>query len=131
MYPYVINGFWDDDAINSQVWGLVHRFNLTLNEYIWISIMDWMKHGRILLAPIPSFSLLYFIHNDLYLRLTAMGMLLLNVGLFIWILRKLKASVGFIGVFLVCLFGLFHIIRWHDPISGFVGLYPVLGIELS
>ena len=128
--PYVTNGFVDDDIINSQIWGLIHRFNLSLASYMLITIKNWMASGRIMLSAIPGVSLFYFIHDAFLLRAFSIATFIINVGLFVVILRKLKVDYAFIGVFLLCLLGLFHIIRWHDPLSGYAGLYPLLGSEL-
>jgi len=33
LQPYVQAGFWYDDVVSSQVWGMVHRYGVSIWEF--------------------------------------------------------------------------------------------------
>lgn len=132
LIPYTKNGFWFDDTLNSQVWGLLHRFNTTLPDFSMKITMSWLQgSGRLLLGWINTYSFFYIFTDVRLLRITDILFVFAHVATFVILLRTLQASTNFIAIFLATLFGLFQIRDYHDPIGAYSTFYQTLGIQLT
>lgn len=130
LIPYLTNELWWDDSLGAQMWAAVHRFDISLSSYTWMMIKGSLQSGRILFASTYGNILFYIFHSTKAIRYSDVFLILINVWVYVLLLRKLKASNEFILIFLVCLFALFRITPYYDPIASLTWFYPSLSIML-
>ena len=130
LFPYATNQLWLDDVFNSETWGAVHRFDLSILSFAYLEFKENLQMGRMLFGYFYIDTIFYFIRDVRMFRIYSVIMFLINMALFVEILRKLKASFGFIMIFLICLLVLLRITPYYDPIAAFGGFFEALGIML-
>ncbi len=130
LLPYLTNQLWLDDIFNSELWWIVHRFNISVFHYALLGLKQGLKDGRLIITSLYLDPIFYFIRDVRAFRVFSVGMFLVNVGLFVYILHRLKASIQFIAVFLLCFFVLIKITHYYDPIAAFGCMYPGLAMML-
>jgi hypothetical protein len=133
LVPYTSNGFWYDDALNSQIYYLIDRVNGDLFDFSYRVVKHWLYHeGRFMFAFYYGYSGFYFF-NDLFdLRVANSILIIINILLFGYVFCLLGASIPFLVIWSIILVGLFQISgAGLDPVAGFAFHYPILGIQLS
>lgn len=131
LLPYSINGFWADDALNSQTWGMVNRFDSSVMEFSNSVIRAWLeKYGRILLPWPFIYSFFYILKSELAVRLADMLMFITHVSLTILLLRKISTPWRTIALFVLALLALLQIRDSIDPLAAFAGFSQSVGILL-
>lgn len=136
LVPYTSNGYWFDDALNSQVYYAIQRWqgdSFELLNFSFLVIKHWLLHeGRPMFAFLFGYTGFYFFHDLPTLRIAQCTSVLINIALFGYILWLLGASLRFLTVWAIFLVGLFQI---HgvglDPVAGFAFHYQILGIQLA
>ncbi|MFA9441081.1 hypothetical protein ACDA63_15710 [Uliginosibacterium sp. sgz301328] len=132
MLPYLRNGFWFDDSLNSQTWGAMNRFH----ENVWwfsgrVAYVWFTEYGRVLLGWPLAYGFYYYIHDALLARCLDVGLLLIHVGVTVVLLRRLGVGQRLVAFFLLLLFPLFQIRNSDDPIAAYITFCHVLGIMLT
>ncbi|WP_433739813.1 hypothetical protein [Pseudomonas putida] len=132
LLPYSKNGFWADDALNSQTWGMINRFDSSVIEFSNIVIQAWFdKYGRILLPWPFIYSFFYILKSELAVRLADMAMFITHVSLTTLLLRRIGVSWRTIGLFILSLLALLQIRDSWDPLAAFAGFSQGVGILLT
>ncbi|MDR3608145.1 MAG: hypothetical protein P4M08_12295 [Oligoflexia bacterium] len=133
LRPYLINGFWDDDALSSVVRGEVGRSQTTLAAFIQLVNSDWIRNaGRFFpVALVIDYSGFYFIRPLEYFRFYQVSLVLLNVALFGCLLRRMGAGRAFSGLVCLSLLGSFQVHRHYDPVGSYAPLMQTTGILFS
>lgn len=131
MLPYAKNGFWADDSLNSQTWGMVNRFHTDAWSFSIRVIHAWItQYGRILLPWPAIYEFFYVVRNVLVVRLIDIALLFAHIGLTVVLLRRAGAHWRTIGFFLLVLVPLFQIRGGDDPIGAYATFSQMLGILL-
>ena len=131
LFPYAKNGFWADDALNSQVWGLVNRSNTNVWEFSYRVSRAWLfDYGRVLLGWPAVYGFFYVLRDELSVRLADMALFLGHVGITAFLLRRIGISWRTLGLFALTLIALLQIRDPGDPLAAFAGLSQSLGILL-
>jgi hypothetical protein len=132
LLPYSKNGFWADDALNSQIWGLINRFDSNIIEFSSRVIHSWLiEYGRILLPWPVIYSFFYIFKSELSVRLTDMAMFMGHASLTILLLRRIGISWRTVGFFILFLLALLQIRNSADPLAAFAGFSQGVGILLT
>lgn len=133
LFPYATNGFWFDDALNSQIYSFLQRVNGGLGEFSYRVVLHWLQdEGRLMLGFFYGYAGFYVFNDLTSLRLAHCTLIGINMGLYGYMLWLLGANRLFLIVWAILLAGLFQI---HgaglDPVAGFAFHYPMLGIQLG
>ncbi|WP_321927964.1 hypothetical protein [Paraburkholderia guartelaensis] len=132
LVPYAKNGFWFDDTLNSQTWGMVNRFDTTLWSFSVRVIRAWLvDYGRFILCWPAIYGFFYLVRDVLAVRLIDIGLLITHIALTVWLLRRLHMQWRTVGIFLLLLFPLFQIRDTEDPIAAFATFSQMLAIALT
>ncbi|WP_069267670.1 hypothetical protein [Paraburkholderia nodosa] len=132
MLPYAQNGFWFDDSLNSQTWGLINRFHSDVWSFSVTVVYAWLtEYGRILFCWPALYGFFYLVRDVLAVRLIDISLLLVHVGLTVVLLRRVGVRWHVVGFFLLFLMPLFQIRNGDDPIAAYATFSQVLGILLS
>jgi hypothetical protein len=133
LIPYMTNGFWFDDALNSQVYFGLQRVHGDLVDFSFRVVKHWLYHeGRLMFGFLYGYPLFYFFNDLFALRLANSIAVIINISLFGYVFWVLGASVRFLVVWAILLVGLFQISgAGLDPVAGFAFHYPILGIQLA
>lgn len=133
LAPYASNGFWFDDAFNSQVYYYLQRIHGDLGSFSFHILMHWLQHeGRLMLGFLYGYPAFYFFHDLVALRIAHCVSVVINIALFGYVLWLLGATTRFLVVWAILLVGLFQIHgNGLDPVAGFAFHYQSLGIQLS
>ncbi len=133
LVPYASNGFWFDDALNSQVYYGLHRVHGNLLEFSYRVVKHWFQQaGRPMLGFFYGYPLFYLFRDLHVLRLAQCASVLLNITLYGYILRLLGVKIRFLIIWAIFLVGFFQIHGMGlDPVAGFAFHYQMLGIQLS
>ncbi|OWF75627.1 hypothetical protein B4900_20610 [Yersinia rohdei] len=131
LFPYWKNGFWDDDALNSQTWGMVHRFNSSVWEFSYRVSRAWFVDAGRILFPWPAiYSFFYVLRDELAVRLADMAMFIGHIGITVLLLRRVGISWRTVGLFALILLALLQIRGSGDPLAAFAGFSQGVGILL-
>jgi len=131
--PFALNGFWFDDSnISSTYWEVQIR-GISLFQFIRETILSWMHvNGRLApLANLQIYGLHYWIQNVHLFRFAHVFLVVIHIGTFVWLLRRLKVGWNFIGLWLLILVGLFQARNYHDPIASYGFFLQFQGIFLT
>ncbi|MFT4174476.1 MAG: hypothetical protein QM639_18065 [Rhodocyclaceae bacterium] len=132
LWPYINNGLWADDAYNSQIWGMVHRFDTTLWAFTARITHNWVTQaGRLLVAWPWIYSFFYVVHDMLAVRLVNLAFVALHIGCFVYLMRLLRVSWTACALFALILPMLFQMRGANDPVAAFATFSQVLGILLT
>lgn len=133
LVPYASNGFWFDDAFNSQVYSYLDRIHGGLGEFSFYIFNHWLQHeGRLMLGFFYGYPGFYLFHDLTALRLVQCVSVVINIALYGYVLWLLGASIRFLVVWAIFLVGLFQIHgNGLDPVAGFAFHYQMLGIQLA
>lgn len=131
--PYLNNGYWFDDSLNSQVYWMIQKSNGDLFDFSWRIVKHWfLVSGRPMLIFFPSYSLFYYFHDLTGLRLAHFLSILTSVVTWGLVLHKLRVARVLIYIWAVMFFGLFQVhAKGLDPVAGFAFHYQILLIQLS
>ncbi len=130
--PYITNGMWFDDSLNSQIGVMIHRFHSGLGEFSFKIVNSWFISGRLMLGFFPIYAFFYLLEgNTLLIRFMDMVFVLANIAAVIYLLRLSKVSWQTIGVFVLILVSLFQIRPIHDPIASYAIFYKFLGLAIT
>jgi len=131
LSPYAMNGFWGDDALNSQTRFLLERIDIGLWDYSFAIFWEWLTlQGRPMAGFLHGYALFYIFSDLQSLRLAHCASVLINIGFFSWILFYLGFRWNIIIVWAVLFVGLFQISDALDPIAAFAFHYQFLAIQL-
>lgn len=131
LLPYTKNGFWADDALNSQTWGMVNRFNTSVGEFSYRVCRAWLvDYGRILLPWPAIYGFFYVFRDELAARLADMALFISHVSITIYLLRRVGISWRTVVIFLLALLSLLQIRDYGDPLAAYAGFSQVVGILL-
>ncbi|EJM14027.1 hypothetical protein PMI21_03896 [Pseudomonas sp. GM18] len=131
MYPYVRNGFWFDDSLNSQTWGLINRADTSVYDFSIKIMTSWFHAGRLMLSFPFIYGFYYLIHDPVWVRVVDVALVAVNIGLVVYLLRFLQVSWQVAGLFVLFLLVCFQIRDYHDPIASYATFLQVLVIELT
>jgi hypothetical protein len=133
LLPYMSNGFWVDDALNSQVFFGLKRVNGDLFAFSNAVANHWLSYeGRPMFGFYIGYPLFYFFHELLQLRVAQCLMVGLNVLLYGYLMKMLGASIKILMPWAIMVVGLFQInINGMDPVGAFAFHYQTLLIELG
>ncbi|WP_349746935.1 hypothetical protein [Pseudomonas frederiksbergensis] len=130
MYPYIRNGFWFDDSLNSQTWGLVNRLDTSVYDFSIKVMTGWFHVGRLMLSFPFIYSFYYWVHDPVWVRVVDVALVAIDVGLVIYLLRCVKVSWSVVGLFVLFLMLCFQIRDYHDPVASYATFLKVLIGEL-
>lgn len=131
LSPYAMNGFWGDDALNSQVSFGLDRVHGNLWDLSFRVFWYWLTvEGRLMAGFLHGYALFYFFSDLLSLRLAQCFTVALNIGLFSYILYCLGFKRNVLLAWAIILVGLFQIRGALDPIAAFAFHYQILAIQL-
>jgi len=133
LVPYASNGFWYDDALNSQVYYFLQRLHGGLGDFSFRVVAHWLHNeGRLMFTFFFAYPGFYFFNDLFTLRLANCAAIVINIALYGYALWLLGATLRFLVVWAILLSGLFQINGIGlDPVAGFALHYPVLGIQLT
>lgn len=132
LAPYARNGLWFDDAINSQAWAIVHRFETSVWQLSWAVSQVWIERaGRLLLVWPMLYGFFYATRDTLAIRLADLALLALHIGAVLWLLRRLGFTARRLGLYLLVLLALFQIRAGDDPIGAYASFCQVLGLLMT
>lgn len=132
MFPYAKNGLWFDDALNSQMWGMLNRFDVGIWDFsVRVSKVWFYEAGRILLCWPVLYGFFYVTREPEVVRLAAVLLVLIHVGLVVRLLREVRIPWPTVGAFVLFLVPLFQIRANDDPIAAYASFCQLLGIALS
>lgn len=132
LFPYAKNGLWFDDALNSQMWGMLNRFDVGIWDFsVRVSKVWFYEAGRILLCWPVLYGFFYVTREPEIVRLAAVLLVLVHVGLVVRLLREVRIPWPTIGVFVLFLVALFQIRANDDPVAAYASFCQLLGIALS
>lgn len=128
LIPYTSASFWSDDFWLHFLRPALRLNNTSLSAFIIGKIkVSYFATGRILFIFMYELPIFYYIRNQLVYHLIINLALLLNVLIFVIVLKKMKFNNSFISLSVLILFLLFHINGYHDAIISFCGLYQIFG----
>lgn len=131
LLPYAKNGFWADDALNSQTWGMVNRFNTTVGDFAYRVCRAWLvDYGRILLPWPAIYGFFYIFRDVLAARLADMALFIGHLSITVYLLRRIGINWRTLGLFLLALMGLLQIRDYGDPLAAYAGFSQVVGVLL-
>lgn len=132
LYPFYTNGFWSDDALNSQIYYLTTRSGIDLADFSLLVFRTWIENsGRIMIGFFYNFPLYYILKDSVYFRLFNTLLVIVNFILLNLILKKFNFKSDFRLIFFIFSLGLFHMNGHFDPFSQFAFHYAELGIQIS
>ena len=130
IYPFATNGFWfDDAAVNSIFWDLQVK-NQSLVDFTLNIIGIWaIQNSRLIpLAITQLYSLHYFITDVTAFRIGHLFLLMVNLSVFSWLLRKFGLTWKFIGLWFLVMLAVFQCRDFHDPLAAYGFFLPAQGI---
>ena len=131
LSPYAMNGFWGDDAANSQVRFYMERLHANVWDFSLRVFWHWLTvEGRTMAGFLHGYSLFYLFSDLQSLRLAQCFTVLLNIGLFAYILSQLGFKRNIIVSWAILFVGLFQISDALDPTAAFAFHYQFLAIQL-
>ncbi|MGY2339209.1 hypothetical protein ACW9HW_08185 [Pseudomonas sp. SDO5532_S415] len=130
MYPYLTNGFWFDDSLNSQVWGLINRAETSLFDFSIKIMTSWLHAGRLMLSFPFIYSFYYYVNDPALVRFFDVVLVAVNIGLVVHLLRLLQSAWSMTGLFVLFLLMCFQVRDFHDPIGSYATFLQMLAIEL-
>jgi hypothetical protein len=131
LFPYAKNGFWADDSLNSQTWGMVHRFDSSVWEFSYRVSRSWFVNSGRILFPWPAiYGFFYVLRDELAVRLADMALFIGHIGITVLLLRRVGISWRTVGLFVLILITLLQIRGAGDPLAAFAGFSQGLGILL-
>lgn len=131
LMPYAINGFWADDALNSQTWGMLNRFNSSLWDFSYRVCRMWVVDSGRLLVPWPAiYGFFYLMRSELAARIADMVLFIGHIGITLYLLRRIGISWRTVGLFVLVLMALLQIRDSNDPLAAYAGFSQVVGILL-
>ncbi len=131
LSPYAMNGFWGDDALNSQVHFWAERTHGSVWELSTRIFNEWLTlRGRLMAGFLHGYYLFYFFSDLQSLRLAHCISILINIGIFSYILSYLSFKKELVLTWAVLFVGLFQIGDALDPVAAFAFHYPILTIQL-
>jgi hypothetical protein len=132
MTPYMRNGIWFDDALNSQTWGMVNRFGSSWWDFSMRVTHVWRtEHGRLLFSWPLVYGYFYLIRDAWLVRTIDVALVLAHLACVVYLLRMLRVSWVAIGLFSIFLAALFQIRHDHDPIAAYASFLKLLGIAIT
>jgi hypothetical protein len=121
------SGFFSDDAYQSQIHGTLIERNYSLARHTYQEIVGWILQGRIFPLTNLSFTIFYFLYDNLYIyKLLNITIIILCLIFFYKNLNLLfnDSNTAFITTILVI--GSMQLRLWHDPVQGFHILLPLV-----
>jgi len=133
LVPYASNGFWFDDALNSQIYFFLHKVNGDLGEFSYRVVNHWFQHeGRLMLGFFHGYAGFYLFNDLFLLRLAQCATVVINIALYGYMLWLLGATIRFLVAWAIILVGLLQIHgNGLDAVAGFAFHYQILGIQLA
>ena len=132
LWPYVKNGMWFDDALNSQTWGMVNRFHTSVWDFSMRVATVWLtQNGRVLFCWPWIYGFFYCLRDVWMVRIADMTLVVAHIGLVMYLLRRLRVEWATVGFFVLFLFSMFQIRYADDPIAAYASFCQVLGIALT
>lgn len=130
LIPYIINGLWFDDSLNSQVWAMAERFHTSLWAFSIKVVKAWFPNRIMLSFPIIYY-FFYLFHSSVRLiRIADIALLVTHFSVVVYLLRLVRISWSEIGIFLLILVSLFRI-NINDPIAAYATFAQFLGIAMT
>lgn len=133
LVPFASNGFWFDDALNSQIYYLLQRLHGDLRDFSWRVVNHWLyQEGRLMFIFFYGYPL-YYIFPDLFtLRLIHCVAIVINIALLGYVMWLLGATIRLLIIWAILFVGLFQISGpGLNPVAGFAFHYPILGAQLA
>lgn len=133
LSPYLSNGFWFDDALNSQLSYRLTRFHETLWPYAWRVFNHWLTlHGRMMGCFLTSYPLWYTATSLTVAKCLNLFLLLIGVFLFAVTMMLMGLSRRAAALWCVLTAASFQIHgNGLDPLAGFLFHYPLLSCQLG
>ncbi|MDN7181208.1 hypothetical protein M0D69_25075 [Caballeronia sp. SEWSISQ10-4 2] len=132
LLPYATNGLWFDDAINSQTWGMLNRFDVSLWDFSLRVINVWLiDYGRILLCWPVVYGFFYITRDPGVIRIVDVALVITHIAVVVVLLRQLRLSWRAVGLFILFVLSLFQIRTGDDPIAAYASFCQLLGIGLT
>lgn len=132
LLPYLINGLWYDDSLNSQIWGLIKRAHTDWWSFSMCVTKAWLwGNGRILFYWPVLYGFFYLIRDARLVRIADVFLLVMHITSVVYLLRCIKIPWRSIGMFVLLLIPLFQMRDFHDPIAGYATMYQVLGLMIT
>lgn len=126
-----MNGFWGDDALNSQIRFFMERMHGNIWDFSFRVFQYWLiVEGRIMAVCFYNYPLYYLFSDLQILRLIQCATVLLNIALFSYILYYLGLKRNTILLWAILFVGLFQISDALDPTAAFAFHYQVRALEL-
>lgn len=131
LIPFAKNGFWADDALNSQTWGMVNRFHSSVWEFSYRVSHVWLvNYGRILFPWPAIYGFFYVMRDELAARLADLALFVGHISITVLVLRRLGINWRTLGFFALALLALMQIRDSNDPLAAYAGFSQVVGILL-
>ena len=133
LCPYLSNGFWFDDALNSLLSYRLTRFDETLWTFSWRVFSHWLtRHGRMMGCFLASYPLWYIATSLPAAKCLNLFLFLIGVFLFAVTMMLLGLSRRAAALWCVLTAASFQIHgRGLDPLAGFLFHYSLLSCQLG
>jgi len=126
LNPYILSGFYFDDIFNSLFSADIQYFNDQFIRIIKVELKKWFSYGRFFPVTIISGSIIWELSdNILTYRLIQITLLIFNVVLFIYLIKKVTNNLNFSLLVLLNIPLVFQFNPRWDPISSFGGLLQI------
>lgn len=132
LFPYLTNGFYFDDALNSQLFFYLERTNQSLLTFSLKAIKYWINDGgRIVLSLIYGYPFFYIFNSLELLRFVQILGVIGNIFFWFLILHECKRSKYECFLWAIFFCSLFYINGQLDPVAGFAMHYQLLCLQLQ
>ena len=133
LLPYLSNGFWFDDALNSQLSHRLTRFQETLWSFSWRVFSHWLtRHGRMMGCFLVSYPLWYATTSLPAAKCLNIFLFLIGMFLFAVTMVLLGLSRRAAALWCVLTAASFQIHgNGLDPLAGFLFHYSLLSCQLG
>ena len=133
LSPYLTNGYWGDDALNSSMAGNSARTGRSVWSFAWFINGCWMRDsGRFFpLSWLIGYHSHYLLQPVEHYRFYQCSLVFAHMWLFARLLFELSGSkrLAYCVAFALPVF--FQIREYHDPIGSYGGLLQLIGLYVT
>jgi hypothetical protein len=132
LFPLLHSGYFGDDAINSQIRGVLALEHKGLFEFTYTIFISWIKaQGRFYPLAWYAYSVFYALPSLLLYKAAIMGLVCLNVLAFGYLAYLITRLKNFALLFMLLLPLCFQFRICDDPILSYHFLMQVLFLETT
>ena len=127
LFPLLRSGYLSDDATNSFTGGYLALEHRTLWQHTFYYMNQWIQSiGRFFPLAWYGYAVFVWIGSLFVYKLTILFVVLLDIFLFTWLLKRLFANDRIVKLFLLLVTVCIQFRNYHDPILSFAFLLPLV-----